>query len=57
VPCPVGTKCSPHNYTRDLSATPAAVAKRRQRGNRDPDELRAQNRRHQRAKRARDRAT
>ena len=55
--CAVGTKCAPRNAVqRALSTTDAAVAKRRQRAAMDPDERRAMDRRHQRAKRARDRA-
>lgn len=52
--CPVGTRCAPHNYGRTLSMTRYAVSKRRWRASQDPDHLRAMNRRHQRAKRARD---
>lgn len=48
--------CAPRNTVqRPLSMTDAAVAKRRQRAAMDPDERRAMDRRHQRAKRQRER--
>lgn len=57
MPCPIGTKCAPRNLHRNPSMTPDAVRKRRWRDGQDPDRLRALNRRHQAAKRARDKTT